>query len=203
MSNGRSSAMQLAAQIAHLKAELAAARAKLAELEARADVDPMLDILNRRGFERALSRALAHLQRYGGSAALVYLDLDGFKPMNDRHGHAAGDAVLKAVANALTRNVRTSDIVGRLGGDEFVILLWNLDARQATAKASALEHVVAATEVVWAEARLRPEASAGFATVRPRDDTAILLKRADDAMYVRKRKRKARAPTASRRKLRR
>jgi GGDEF domain-containing protein len=57
---------------------------------------------------------------------LVYLDLDEFKPINDRHGHGAGDAVLKAIAAALSRNARASDVVARIGGDEFVVLLWNV-----------------------------------------------------------------------------
>ena len=93
-----SAVMQLAAEVDRLQADLAAARAKVAELEAKADVDPLLDIFNRRGFERELKRTLAYVKRYGTQAALVYLDLDGFKPVNDTHGHAAGDAVLTTVA---------------------------------------------------------------------------------------------------------
>ena len=81
-----SAAMRLAAEVDRLQAELAAARAKVAELEARADIDPLLDIFNRRGFERELKRTLAYVKRYGTQAALVYLDLDGFKPVNDTHG---------------------------------------------------------------------------------------------------------------------
>ncbi len=113
------------------------ARAQLAELTARAEIDPLTDILNRRGFERELKRSLAYVKRYGTSAALVYLDLDGFKHVNDRHGHAAGDAVLKAVAMVLNRHVRASDLVARLGGDEFVVLLWNCSEAAAQAKAQA------------------------------------------------------------------
>ena len=93
--------MRLAAEVERLAAELEASRARIAELEARIDVDPLTETLNRRGFERELKRSLAYVKRYGASAALIYLDLDEFKPVNDRHGHAAGDAVLKAVAAAL------------------------------------------------------------------------------------------------------
>ena len=89
---------------------LSRARA-IAELEARADVDPLLDILNRRGFERELKRSLAYVERYGTDAALIFIDLDGFKAVNDRHGHAAGDALLKAVARELIGHVRASDVV--------------------------------------------------------------------------------------------
>ena len=85
----------LRAEIKRLQEELILAKAKISELEERADVDPLLDIFNRRGFERELKRTLAYIDRYGTEAALVYIDLDGFKAVNDRHGHAAGDAVLQ------------------------------------------------------------------------------------------------------------
>ena len=134
----------LLAEIDRLKAELARADWKIAELEARADVDPLLDILNRRGFERELARSLAYVKRYGTAAALILIDLDGFKAVNDQHGHAAGDALLKAVARQLTGHVRASDMVARLGGDEFAVLMWNVDVIHAIAKARELEGVIAA-----------------------------------------------------------
>ena len=187
-----SAVSQLAAEVERLQADLADARAKVAELEAKADIDPLLDIFNRRGFERELKRSLAYVKRYGTRAALVYLDLDGFKPVNDSHGHAAGDAVLKAVAAALTRNVRASDTVARLGGDEFVVLLWNLGEDNAAAKASALEELIAVTEIPWGSAALTVGASAGFAVLSPSDEAAAVLARADQAMYARKADRKRR-----------
>src|SRR6202790_3073053 len=122
----RSLAMRLAQEVNRLELELAAARSRMAALETRAEIDPLTDLVNRRGLERELKRALAYVKRYQTSAVLVYLDLDGFKSVNDRHGHAAGDAVLKAVAMVLTRQVRTYALVARHGGDEFVVLLWNL-----------------------------------------------------------------------------
>ena len=87
-----------AGEVSRLTAALAEARARIAALELMAEVDPLLNIPNRRGFERALTRALDYVKRYRAPAALLYLDLDGFKLINDTHGHAAGDAVLKAVA---------------------------------------------------------------------------------------------------------
>ena len=122
----------LRAEIERLREELILAKVKIAEMEERADVDPLLDIFNRRGFERELKRSLAYVDRYGTEAALVYIDLDGFKAVNDRHGHAAGDAVLKAVAGRLTNHVRASDVVARLGGDEFAVVMWNAGEAQAT-----------------------------------------------------------------------
>jgi diguanylate cyclase (GGDEF)-like protein len=187
---GLSSPTRLVLEVERLRAELAAARARLAELEARADIDPLLDIFNRRGFERELKRALAYVQRYTASAALLYLDLDGFKPVNDAHGHAAGDAVLKAVAAALARHVRASDSVARLGGDEFSVLLWNLGAPEAAAKAAALEEMIAAARVPWNGMMLAVGASAGYTLLSPGDDPAAVLARADHAMYARKAARK-------------
>ena len=92
-SRPRSVAVRLAAEVERLAAELELFRARIAELEARVDVDPLTETLNRRGFERELKRSLAYVKRYGVSAALVYLDLDQFKPVNDRCGYATGDAV--------------------------------------------------------------------------------------------------------------
>src|SRR6478752_5594566 len=85
--------------------------------------------------ERELKRALSHVKRYGTQAALMFVDLDGFKGINDRYGHAAGDVLLKAVARELIGHVRASDIVGRIGGDEFGVLIWRLEGPQATKKA--------------------------------------------------------------------
>jgi diguanylate cyclase (GGDEF)-like protein len=177
----------LRAEIARLEAELSAARVHIAALEESAETDPLTGVLNRRGFERVLNSALAHVRRYGGSAALIYLDLDGFKPINDRHGHAAGDAVLRSVAGALRRHVRGSDTVARLGGDEFSVILWNLDAPAALAKAHALEMALLADAVIpWGAARLGVGASVGVAMIDSASSAAVVVAQADHAMYERK-----------------
>jgi len=183
----RSAAMQLAAEVDRLERELAVARTQMAELEARAEIDPLTDILNRRGFERALKRSLDHAKRYESNAALVYLDLDDFKSINDRHGHAAGDAVLKAVAAVLMRHVRASDVVARLGGDEFAVLLWQLTEADVERKARLLEAAIARTTAMHAGVALSVAASAGAALLLPLDKPADVLERADRAMYARKR----------------
>jgi diguanylate cyclase (GGDEF)-like protein len=179
--------MRLAAEVARLEAELAAMRERVAELETRAESDSLTGLMNRRGFERELARAGAYVRRYGGNAALVYLDLDGFKAVNDRHGHAAGDAVLKAVASALVGSVRASDVVARIGGDEFAALLWNLSAPAAQTKALALEQAIAAATVAWEGGLLSVGASAGVAELSADQDMSGLVARADAAMYARKR----------------
>src|SRR5712675_1301099 len=120
--------------IRRLKTQLARALTRVEELQASADTDFLLDIPNRRGFERELSRAIAYIKRYDASGALIVLDVDRLKPINDEFGHAAGDRVLKAVAAVLLRNVSSSDEVGRLGGDEFALILWNMNESDARAK---------------------------------------------------------------------
>ncbi len=183
--------MRLAAEVARLEAEVAAMRAFIVELEAHADTDPLTGVMNRRGFERELTRAAAYVQRYGGNAALVYLDLDGFKPLNDRFGHAAGDAVLVAVAATLVASVRASDLVARIGGDEFAVLLWNLSPQNARNKSRALERAIGGMSVAWEGRRLAVGGTAGVAEFLGDRDIAGLLARADAAMYARKRRRKA------------
>ncbi len=178
---------RLQAELDRLQAELAAARQRVAELEAMADVDVLLNILNRRSFERELRRSAAYVRRYGTAAALLYLDLDSFKPMNDRYGHAVGDNMLQAIAKTLQRTVRESDVVARLGGDEFGVLVWNVSEIQAAAKARELEAAVAATVVMHAGAPLSVGVSAGVAVLGPGDEPADVISRADLAMYVRKR----------------
>lgn len=181
----------LAAEIERLRQALAEAERKIVELEARADVDPLLDILNRRGFERELARSLAYVQRYGTNAALMFIDLDGFKAVNDQHGHAAGDALLKAVASGLRANVRASDVVARLGGDEFGVLMWSVDAARAVAKVEDLEAMIAAVTAEHGGALLSVGASAGAVVLSPDMTAATLIDAADRAMYARKKGRRS------------
>jgi len=180
----------LRAEIERLKAEIARAERKIGELEARADTDPLLDIRNRRGFLRELKRSLAHLQRYKGEAALLFIDLDGFKAVNDRHGHAAGEAILKAVAHKLVSHVRASDVVARLGGDEFCVLLWNLAPALAVAKAHELERLIESASVAFGETQLSVGASAGVVPLAAETPAEQIVEAADRAMYVRKKERK-------------
>ena len=180
----------LLAELARLEGELAAARARMLELEATADIDAVTGIFNRRGFDRELARSLSYVKRYATRAALFYIDLDGFKPVNDRHGHAAGDAVLKAVAGMLARNVRASDTVARLGGDEFALILWNLGEGDATSKAWALEAAITEAAIDWEGEPLGVGASIGFAMITADGELAAVMARADQAMYARKAARK-------------
>ena len=180
----------LLVEIERLKAVLNQAEWKIAELEARSDIDPLLDILNRRGFDRELARSLAYVKRYATAAALVFIDLDGFKSVNDQHGHAAGDALLRAVVARLKAHVRASDVVARLGGDEFAVLMWNLRKAQAAAKARELENIIAQVAVAHGPAQLSVGASAGSVPLSADATPAAIMDAADQAMYVRKKERR-------------
>ena len=176
--------------IRRLKVQLARALARIDELEASADTDFLLDIPNRRGFERELSRAVAYIKRYHASAALIVLDVDRLKPINDAFGHAAGDQVLKAIVAALLRQVRSSDVIGRLGGDEFALLLWNLSETDAHAKAAALEQAIDRLSFVFRGRTVAAGASAGVSVLGTHAEAARALEEADSAMYVRKAQRR-------------
>jgi diguanylate cyclase (GGDEF)-like protein len=174
------------AAIRSLRTKLTQALRRVAELEAAADTDFLLDIPNRRGFERELERAIAYMKRYRASGALIVLDVDRLKPINDSFGHAAGDEVLKAIAATLTRQIRASDVVGRLGGDEFALLLWNLSETDAKAKAVIFEQAIDELSFVFRGQRVTAGASAGVALLGAQSDAARALEEADAAMYVRK-----------------
>jgi diguanylate cyclase (GGDEF)-like protein len=169
-----------------LRTKLTQALRRVAELEAAADTDFLLDVPNRRGFERELQRAIAYMKRYRATGALIVLDVDRLKPINDSFGHAAGDEVLKAIANTLTRQIRASDVVGRLGGDEFALLLWNLSETDAKAKAVVFEHAIDELSFVFRGQHVTAGASAGVALLGAHSDAARALEEADAAMYVRK-----------------
>ena len=173
-----------------LRQELAKARAEIEQLKATAETDFLLDILNRRGFERELARSIAFIKRYEASGAVLMLDVDRFKPINDAFGHAAGDKVLKAIAQTLLRQVRASDVIGRLGGDEFAVLLWNLSETDARAKAAELEQAIDALRFSFAGKTVRTGASVGVAILDSHSQTRTALEQADSAMYVRKAQRR-------------
>jgi diguanylate cyclase (GGDEF)-like protein len=176
--------------IRKLRAQLARAQARIDELQAFADTDFLLDIPNRRGFERELNRSIAFIKRYHARGALIVLDVDRLKPINDTYGHAAGDQVLKAVVGVLLDQVRSSDLIGRLGGDEFALLLWNLSETDARAKAALLEESIDRLSFVFHGHTVTAGVSAGVALLGPHTEARRALEEADRAMYVRKAQRR-------------
>jgi diguanylate cyclase (GGDEF)-like protein len=186
----RPAASDAKSTIRRLKAQLAEAQARIGELQASADTDFLLDILNRRGFERELNRSIAYIKRYHASGALIVLDVDRLKPINDAFGHASGDQVLKAIVTTVLSQVRASDVVGRLGGDEFAVLLWNLSETDAKAKAASLEEAIDRLTFVFRGRNVTAGISAGVAILGPHAEAGRALEEADSAMYVRKAQRR-------------
>jgi diguanylate cyclase (GGDEF)-like protein/PAS domain S-box-containing protein len=161
-----------------------------AVLTERAVRDPLTGLANRALLEERLRTALARDARSGESTGLLFLDLDGFKEVNDRHGHAVGDAVLRAVADRLTAAVRPSDTVARLGGDEFVILVESATDLALDALVERLRHTVSEPFAVH-DLDLKVGVSVGVAlSVGGSDDPPGLLARADARMYAAKRRRR-------------
>ena len=159
------------------------------QLEDLARTDPLTGLANRRSFEEEAERLIDHVARYGSGAALLMLDLDGFKAVNDTLGHQAGDEVLFCVAERLRSRLRTSDIVARLGGDEFVILLPEATPSDASRIAGELLEQLTACGRRWSEAELPISASMGVASFEggSAERLADLVRRADALMYEAKR----------------
>ena len=178
----------LAAEVAFLRESLAETRAALAEAETRADTDALTRLYNRGAFERELSRHIASAARYGEPLSVLFVDLDGFKAVNDHYGHAAGDRALQGAAEALIEEMRASDAVGRLGGDEFGVILPHAALDAARAKAKQVEDRMQAAA---ARLGLGFAASVGAATFETGETAASLLDRADEAMFARKQARRA------------
>src|SRR5580704_1188377 len=142
-----------------------------------ADHDPLTGLRNRRLFEADLELQVGRCQRYDENAALLVIDLDGFKQVNDRHGHGVGDDALRALARTLTRRLRTTDLLARLGGDEFAVLLPHIDRAGAERVAADLTRVIATCAVDAGDAVLHLSGSVGFTLIdrEARDDEQILF----------------------------
>jgi diguanylate cyclase (GGDEF)-like protein len=174
------------AEIERLRAEVEALRLRAEAAEAAADHDVLTPALNRRGFVAVLERTMAYCKRYEATAVLLYLDLDGFKGVNDSLGHAAGDAALVHVANLLLANSRAADAVGRMGGDEFALLMLNAGLDEGRDKAAKLNAALA-EGFDWNGTRAPLGGSFGVRAWVDHEDAEVWLAEADAAMWVRKR----------------
>src|SRR5450631_4384635 len=163
------------------------------QLRHLADHDPLTGLRNRRLFENDLRLQVARAQRYGELAGLMVIDLDGFKAVNDTHGHRAGDETLRAVARALTRRLRETDLVARLGGDEFAVLLPHIDEQGLATVATSLRRAMPEWSIDVGDAVVHCSASVGSAIIdRHTASAEQVLAQADRAMYAAKR---AKTPT--------
>jgi diguanylate cyclase (GGDEF)-like protein len=145
-----------------------------------ADLDALTGLHNRRYFHETLAREVARAQRYSRHLALIVLDLDDFKAINDRIGHLAGDDVLAAAAERVRDVVRTADIACRVGGDEFAVILPESGLGDADQLYRRLEEAVSSRPVGQAG---RLHISAGVTELRPDDDAITFFQRADEALY--------------------
>ncbi|MDX6629941.1 MAG: hypothetical protein QOH00_2187 [Gaiellales bacterium] len=192
--------MPLGVRIALLAAAGAAAvAAALSEghrrgLERRALVDPLTGLYRPEFFNEALEVELRRVHRYGGEVSLVLLDLDDFKHVNDNHGHAIGNEVLRQAGGVLRHAARDSDVAARFGGEELVLLVRGGE-RSATAAAT---RVVAGLRELRFAGGLRVTCSAGVAVLAEGGDSASLFTSADEALYEAKRRGKDRVVLARR-----
>jgi len=177
------------------EAELARAHALLERLSR---ADELTGLMNRRAFVADLSKRLGHNARHAREGALLFLDLDNFKPINDRYGHQRGDEALKSLAQAIQTSCRIGDLVGRIGGDEFVI--WLEDTGEDGAESKARQMLVAVSEL---DAKFGApghplSVSIGIAVTDGKESVDELIARADEAMYDVKRSGKAACRLAAR-----
>ena len=166
--------------------DIADDRRREAQLRFLADHDSLTGVFNRRRFEDELDRAVALVRRYDESAALLLVDLDQFKYVNDTYGHGTGDRLICQVAAVLTSRLRDSDVLGRLGGDEFGVLLPRTSEQGAVAVAEALLQCLRKDgHVVVSDRKVRATASVGvrMITAEPQRNGEQLLAEADIAMY--------------------
>ena len=184
----RAALQTLLEEVSRLRDELQRTRKRIAHLERLADEDAMLPIANRRAFVRELTRLISYSERYGSPGSVLYFDLNGMKLINDKFGHAAGDAVLQHFATLLVNNVRDSDVVGRLGGDEFGVILAQADRPQAEEKAQQLLDVIKTSPMDWEGNEIALSCAVGIHQFSGEQSADDALSEADASMYREKKK---------------
>ncbi len=176
--------MQVISSNRDLQDEIKRREALEAELKRQATTDPLTGLFNRRQYEMLFQRERQRCNRLGQEMTLCVMDLDHFKRINDQHGHDAGDAVLRHVAQHLCCSLRHSDVVGRFGGEEFVLILPDTGLEQAVAVLNRLREELAETPVPVRGQLLPVSATFGVTTVRQDDsDLESIVRRADRALY--------------------
>ncbi|GAA4252464.1 diguanylate cyclase [Azospirillum formosense] len=182
----------LESQLAEARATIAEQRDRIAYLESLSMTDELTGLLNRRGFFSHFRREIAAARRQGakengkGGGVLVIIDLDGFKRINDTHGHIAGDAYLRQVAQLLVGSVREEDVVARLGGDEFALLLTNTDADCGDVRVRQIAAAAGRSCVRWNNTDLPVRFSFGVQSYGGDDREEDVIRLADSRMYSNK-----------------
>jgi diguanylate cyclase (GGDEF)-like protein len=179
-------AERLIEEISRLRGQVAQLKARVEELDELAHQDSLIQLPNRRGFMRELERLCARVGRYGNGGAMLFVDLDGLKMINDTFGHRAGDGALIQVAEMLTKGVRRGDVVARIGGDEFGILLDNANEDSAHETAARLVELICGCEFTHDGDELPLSVAIGVAVIDGSDGPSEVMARADEEMYRRK-----------------
>ena len=153
------------------------------EITHLSNTDPLTELFNRRFFNKQLMQEIERSEQYDCSFALILLDIDYFKTINDTYGHDIGDVILKDLSELLLDNVRRTDSVSRWGGEEFIILCVNTELDKAILLAEKLRDII---ETMDFEIVVNMTCSFGVSSYHKRDDFAALLERADEALYISK-----------------
>ena len=173
----------MAEEIAHLRAQVARLESQVSELDQLAHCDPLVPLANRRGMLRELETMIARHERHDMPAAMLFVDLDDLKVLNDSFGHMGGDAALVYVAEKLVEGTRANDCVARLGGDEFCILLDHADEKSALETAERLVDTIASEDFLYEGSAMPLSVAIGVTLIEKGDTPATVLARADKAMY--------------------
>ncbi len=175
--------VELLEEITRLRAEVTRLETKVAELDMLAHRDPLVPVANRRGMLRELEIMIARHERHDIPAAMLFVDLNDLKILNDEFGHMGGDAALVHVAEKLLAGTRANDFVARLGGDEFCVLLDHADEKSALETAQRLVDSIACEDFLFEGTPLPMSVAIGMTLVERGDTPATILARADKAMY--------------------
>ena len=170
-------------EIARLRGQVARLESRCEELDREAHHDALVPVANRRGLVRQLDMLIARRERHNEHAALLFVDVDGLKYLNDTFGHAAGDAALIYLAQLMVGAVRQTDLVARLGGDEFAILLDHADEPSAMETANRLVNAVADSDFMHHGQPLPLSVAIGITAIEQGDTAEAVLDRADQEMY--------------------
>jgi diguanylate cyclase (GGDEF)-like protein len=183
----REAVIGLMNDVERLTREVEQMRARLDDASRSADQDMLLPILNRRAFVREITRFISLAERYGTPSSLLYFDLDNFKAVNDAHGHAAGDVVLRHFSDLLASQIRETDVLARLGGDEFGVILSHVTLKQAEKKGASLAQALRDRQPVWQGQVVKLSFSHGAYELRAGENADGAMAEADHAMYAEKR----------------
>ena len=173
----------LIGEIDRLRAEVARLEARLGHLDHLAHRDPLVDLPNRRSFQASVERLIARVERHGESAAMLFIDVDGLKAINDLFGHTAGDTALVEVSKLLVASVRKADCVARIGGDEFGILLEKTDELSAWQMALRVVEAVVGAQFCVDGKGWPLSIAIGVGVIQAGDTLQEVLERADQEMY--------------------